>query len=108
MRRPAARRAVSRVGAVACSHCSGLFGSAGWSFSAGARCRRMGPRRVTLVSVSCVRAWPHLMWGDSDVLALGLLAGSPEYEVYNGLVEAAAWGGQVREGFDGELGPGLL
>ena len=61
MRRPAARRAVSRVGAVACSYCSRLFGSAGWSFSAGARRRRMVPRRVTLVSVSCVRAWPHSM-----------------------------------------------
>ena len=42
------------------------------------------------------------------VLALGVLAGSPEYEVYNGLVEAVAWGGQVPEGFDGELGPALL
>ena len=63
MRRPAARRAVLRVGAVACSHCSGWFGSAWWSFSAGARRRRMAPRRVTLVSVSCVRAWPHSMGG---------------------------------------------
>ena len=32
MRRPAARRSVSQVGAVACSHCSGGLGSAGWSF----------------------------------------------------------------------------
>ena len=63
MRRPAARRAVSRVGALACSHCSGWFGSAGWSFSAGARRRRMVPRRVMLVSVSCVRAWPRSMGG---------------------------------------------
>ena len=63
MRRPAARRAVSRVCAVACSHSSGWFGSAGWSFSAGARRRRMVPRRVTLVSVSCVRAWPDSMGG---------------------------------------------
>ena len=31
MRRPAARRAVSRVGAVACSNCSEWFGSAGLS-----------------------------------------------------------------------------
>ena len=38
-------------------------GSAGWSFSAGARHRRVVPRRVTLVSVSCVRAWPHSMAG---------------------------------------------
>ena len=30
MRRLAARKAVSRVSAVACSHCSGRFGSAGW------------------------------------------------------------------------------
>ena len=57
VRRPAARRAVSRVGAVACSHCSRQFGSAGWSLSAGAR------RRRTLMSVSCVRAWPHSMGG---------------------------------------------
>ena len=63
VRRPAARRAVSRVGAVACSHCSGWFGSAGWSLSAGAQRRRMVPRRVTLVSVSCVRAWPHSLGG---------------------------------------------
>ena len=27
---------------------------------------------------------------------------------YDGLVEAVAWGGQVPEGFDGELGPVLL
>ena len=39
------------------------------------------------------------------MLALGLLAGSPEYEVYDGLVEAVAWSGQVLERFDGELGP---
>ena len=39
VRRPAARRAVSQLGAVACSHCSGRFGSAGWSVSAGARRR---------------------------------------------------------------------
>ena len=63
MRRPAAQRAVSRVGAVACSHCSGRFGSAGWSFSAGARRRRTVPQRVTLMSLSCVRAWPHSMGG---------------------------------------------
>ena len=43
VRRPAARRAVSRVGAVACSHCSGRFGCAGWSVSAGARRRRTVP-----------------------------------------------------------------
>ena len=92
---------MSRVGAVACSHCSGRFGSAGWSFSAGARRRRTVPRRVTLMSVSCVRAWRHSFGGDPDVLALGVFAGSPEYEVYDGLVEAAAWGGQVPEGFDG-------
>ena len=42
------------------------------------------------------------------MLALGVFAGSPEYEVYDGLVEAAAWGGQVPEGFDGELGPVVL
>ena len=78
------------------------FGSAGWSFAAGARCRRTVPRRVTLVSVSCVRAW------DPNLLALGVLAGSPEHEVYDGLVEPVASGGQVPEGFDGELGPVLL
>ena len=63
MRRLAAWRAVLQVGAVACSHCSGLFGSAGWSFFAGARRRRTVPRRVTLMSVSCVRVWPHSMGG---------------------------------------------
>ena len=108
MQRPAARRAVSRVGAVACSHCSGRFKSAWWSFSAGARRRCTVPRRVTLMSVSCVRAWPHSIGGDPDVLALGVFAGSPEYEVYDGLMEAVAWGGQVPEGFDAELGPDLL
>ena len=46
--------------------------------------------------------------GDPDVLAPGVFAGWPEREVYDGLVEAAAWGGQVLEGFDGELGPVLL
>ena len=46
--------------------------------------------------------------GDPDVLALDVFAGSPEYEVYDGLVEAVASGGQVPEGFDGELGPVLL
>ena len=42
------------------------------------------------------------------MLALGVLTGSPEYEVCDGLVEAVARGGQVPEGFDGELGPALL
>ena len=46
--------------------------------------------------------------GDSDGLALGVFAGPPEYEVYDGLVDAAAWGGQVPEGFDSELGPVVL
>ena len=46
--------------------------------------------------------------GDPYVLALGVFAGSPEYEVYDGLMEAVAWGGQVPEGFDGELRPVLL
>ena len=63
MRRPAARRAVSRVGAVASSHCSGGFRSAGWSVSAGARRRRTVPCCVTVMPVSCVRAWPHSMGG---------------------------------------------
>ena len=92
MQRPAAHRALSRFDVVACSHCSGWFGSAGWSLSAGARCRRTVPRRVTLMSVSCVRAWPHSIGGDPDVLALGVFAGSPEYEVYDGLVEDVALG----------------
>ena len=42
------------------------------------------------------------------MLALGVLAGSTEYEVYDGLVEAVAWVGSVLEGFDAELGPALL
>ena len=46
--------------------------------------------------------------GDPDVLALGVFAGSPEYEGHDGFVEAVAWGGQVPKGFDGELGPVLL
>ena len=45
-----------------------------------------------------------LYGGDPDVLALGVFAGSPEYEV----VEAVASGGQDLEGFDGELGSVLL
>ena len=61
--RPVAQRAVSQYGAVACSHFSGWFGSAGWVFSAGARRRRMVSLCVTWVSVSCVRAWPHSMEG---------------------------------------------
>ena len=69
MQRPAAQRAVSRAGVVACSHCSGRFGSAGWSFSAGARRRRTVPRRVTLMLVSCVGAWPHSMGGIQTCLA---------------------------------------
>ena len=68
----------------------------------------MVPRRVTLLSVSCVRAWPHWIGGDPDVLALGVSAGSPEYEVYSGLLVAVAWGVEVPEGFDGKLGPALL
>ena len=46
--------------------------------------------------------------GDPDVLALGVFVGWPGYEVYDGLVEAVAWGGSVLESFDGELGPALL
>ena len=46
--------------------------------------------------------------GDPDVPALDVLADSSEYKVYNGLVEAVAWGGQVLEGFDAELGPAPL
>ena len=63
VRRPAARTAVSRVGAGAFSNCSGWFGSAGWSFSAGTRRRHVVPRRVTLVPLLCVRAWPHSIGG---------------------------------------------
>ena len=47
-------------------------------------------------------------WEDPDVLALGVLAGSPEYGVYDRLVEAVASGRQVPEGLDGELVPALL
>ena len=42
------------------------------------------------------------------MLALGVLTALPEYDVYDGLVEAIAWGGQVPERFDDELGPALL
>ena len=54
---------MSRLGAVPCSGCSGRSGSAGWSFSAGARRRCVLPLLVTWVLVSCVRAWPHSMEG---------------------------------------------
>ena len=63
MRRPAERRVVSQVGALACSHCSGWFGSDGSSLSAEARRSRIVARGVALVWVSCVRAWPHSMGG---------------------------------------------
>ena len=55
-----------------------------------------------------VPAKSNLKSQTSDVLALGVLAGSPEYRVYDGLMKAVAWGGEVPEGFDSELGPGLL
>ena len=42
-----------------------------------------------------------LDWGDPDVLALGVLAGLPEDEVYDGLVEAFARGCYVLESLDG-------
>ena len=59
------------------------------------------------VAVVCQGLAP-LDGGDPDVLALGVLAGSPEYEIYDGVMEAVAWGGQVLEDFDGGLGPALL
>ena len=107
MRRPAARTSVSRVGAMDCCHCSGWFESAGLSLSAWARRRRMVPRRVTLVLVSCVRAWPHSKGGIQTCWPW-VLAGSPEHKVSYVLVEAVAWAGQVAEGFECELGPVLL
>ena len=108
VQRPAAQRAVSGIGAVACSHCSGWFGSAGWSLSDGARRRRVVPRGVALGSVSCVRAWPHSMEEIQMCWPFGVLAGSPEDEVYDGLVETLPRAGQVPEGLDGELGRALL
>ena len=59
------------------------------------------------VGVVC-RGLAPLDGGDPNVQALGVLDGSPEYGVDDGLVEAVAWGGQVADGFDGELGPALL
>ena len=44
------------------------------------------------VGVVCQGLAP-LDGGDPDVLALGVLVSSPEYEVYDGLVEAVAGGG---------------
>ena len=44
------------------------------------------------VDVVC-QGLTRLDGGDLDVLALGVFAGSPEDEVYYGLVEAFAWGG---------------
>ena len=99
---------MSRFGAVACSHCSGWFGSAGWSVSAWARRRRTVPSTRDVAAGVVRQGLAPLDGGDPDGLALGVFAGSPEHEVYYGLVEAAAWGGQVPEGFDGELGPALL
>ena len=68
---------------------------------------RAGGRSCSGLGVVCQGLAP-LDGGDRDVLALGVLAGSPEHEVYDSLVEAVAWGGQVSEGFDAELGPALL
>ena len=92
MRSPAAPRAVSRVAVVACSHCSGWFGSGGWSFSAGAPRRCVVPRRVTLVLVSRVRAWPQSM-GGIQMCWPGACSRARERTVYDSLMEAFAWGG---------------
>ena len=59
------------------------------------------------VGVVCQGLAP-LDGGDPDVLALSILAGSPECEVYDDVVGAVAGGGQVLEGFDCELCPALL
>ena len=108
MRRLAARRAVSLVGAVACSHCSGRFAAAGWSLSAGARRRRAVPRRVTLMSVSCVGAWPHSMGGIQTCWPWVCLRARQSTRSTIASWRLLSWGGQVPEGFDGELGPVLL
>ena len=69
-----------------------MYGPSTFDFDVGVVCQGLAP----------------LDGGDPDMLALRVLAGSPEYKVYDGLVEAVAWGGHVPEGFDGELGPTLL
>ena len=51
------------VGCGGLSHWSGWFGSAGWSFSAGARRTRMVPLCVTCLKVFCVSTWPQSMRG---------------------------------------------
>ena len=77
--------------------CDGSQASGPWAIGpgyrfTGARRRHVVPRRVTLMSVLVSGPGPT-RWGDPDVLALGVLTGSPEYEVYSGLVAAVAWGG---------------
>ena len=83
---------MSRLGAVAPTHCSAWSEPAAWSFSAGARRRRVDPPHVTLVPVSCVRTWFHSMGGEPDVLVSGVLT-SPEDEVHDGLVQTRPRGG---------------
>ena len=104
MRRPEARRAVSRAGAVA----SPLLRVVRVRWVVPLRWGSYGPSTCDVgVGVVC-QGLAQLEWGNPDVLALGVLAGLPEYEVYDDLVEAVAWDGHDPEGFDGELGPALL
>ena len=91
--------------------CGGLFPLlravrvCGWSFSAGARRRRTVPRRVTLMLVSCVRAWPHSMGGIQMCGPWVCLRARQSTRC-----TMASWRPlrQVPEGFDGDLGPVLL
>ena len=83
---PVAQRAVSRSGAVACSNCSGWFGSAGWWFSA----RGLSKARGSFVAdggvgVVCQGLAP-LDGGDPDALVLHVLASPPDEEVHDRLV----------------------
>ena len=97
MRKPVAHRAASWSGAVACSQCSGLSGSAGWSFSAGApqkaRGSFLGDPGVG-VGVVCQGLAP-LDQGDPDALVSRVRASPSEEDVKDGLVEAFLWAAKV-------------
>ena len=70
-------RATSQLDAVALSHSSGWFGSAGFSFSAGAPSKARGPFVGVAVGVVCQGFGPF-DGGDPDALGRPVLASPPE------------------------------